>query len=124
MKNQTQEIFDLIQNRNFTVHEQFLVADLTEQPKLFANIPVGKHGLEQVCKNKQTKSHAHTFLSIYKSEDLHVLSGKQKTVLPKKSLVIVPPGVEHSWIPQKQEGVVGSVDHRHRKQVLQPAPVI
>lgn len=105
-----------LQGLNFTVIGPFFVADLSNNEQLFATIAVGKHGMENVGRRKKTRSHDHAFISLYKSAALDVESEGKRFSLPKKALTLVPPGVPHSWVPQRSGGAVGSVDRRHRKQ--------
>jgi len=115
----TQEVIALLDGVAFKVVGPFLVADLSKKKKLWQALPVGEHGMEQVCEKQKTESHMHDFVSLYKSDALDVTSGSERFVLPKKALIIVLPGVAHSWVTKKEKGVVGSVDHRHAAQVVQ-----
>jgi hypothetical protein len=119
MKKTTSEIMNHIQNLDFKAVGPFLVADLSkEHETLFEKLPVGKHGMEHVQLGAKTKSHQHSFASFYKSLGLDIECKSKRFKLPKYSLTLVLPGVDHSWIPKTKNGTVGSVDTRHRKQIL------
>ena len=114
----TMKIFKSLTGITFTVMGPFLVGNCTSKSGQFKLIPVSKHGQELVAAGTSTKSHTHSFLSVYKSDNLNVISGKETYTLPTKAIVLVPEKENHSWIPKNKTGSVGSVDPRHRKQVL------
>ncbi len=120
MKNEnTLQIMERVQGMSFKAIGPFLVADLGDQAgSVFENLPVGEHGMEDVVFGQKTKSHSHQFVSFYKSSDLNVECGGKEYVLPARALTLVLPGLDHSWIPKQDHGVVGSIDWRHEKQVL------
>lgn len=79
--------------------------------------------METVPAGSRTQAHRHAFLSLYHTKKLDVFDEDgTKHALPEHALVMVPPGVEHSWIPNSNAaGKVGSLDHRHEKQNLKAA---
>jgi hypothetical protein len=85
----------------------------------FKRLYVGKHGMESVAKGKRTRGHRHDFPSFYKADGLDVKSDRKIFTLPEKALVLILPGIHHSWMPKsKTGGRVGSIDDRHEKQVI------
>ena len=82
------------------------------------SISVGEHGMEEVMRGTKTESHTHGFLSLYLAVGLVLSSGGKEYKLPPRALVIVPPGTDHSWTPACKSGKVGSIDQRHKKQIL------
>jgi len=105
-----------VQGSIFKTIGPFLVAELGE--KLFEKMIVSKHGMERVLFGQKTEPHTHDFPSFYKSSNLDVVCEGKKYSLPKQALTLVLPGIDHSWIPQEEQGAVGSIDSRHAKQVL------
>ncbi|MCB9798786.1 hypothetical protein H6758_03610 [Candidatus Nomurabacteria bacterium] len=119
MKNKIQEILAGLQKIQFEVVGPFLVADFSQShPETFDRIAVGTHGMEKVGVGEQTEGHTHGFLSVYKSKKLSIVAYGRKYLLPEKALTIVPPGVDHSWVPNDGSGEVGSSDNQHEKQVI------
>lgn len=115
----TAEIMGKVQGLNFVVMGPFLVADMSAQvPSAIAGLPVGEHGMEDVRFGQQTEAHRHKFASFYKSSGLDIECEGERFTLPKCALILVLPGISHSWIPQEDRGEVGSVDWRHVKQTL------
>jgi hypothetical protein len=115
MKQNMNSLLPFFQGLAFVPQGPFLVAKLPATD----GIPVGKHGMEEVKPGQSTKSHAHGFASFYKSDGLNVSCNGKVFRLPKKAVTLVLPGVPHSWIPKgARAGKVGSVDARHRKQVV------
>lgn len=104
--------------QNFIPIGPFLVVDLTSNNELFERLRVGTHNMEQVSRNEKTKNHSHTFPSFYKSEGLNIENNGELYELPERALTLVLPGDDHSWLPKRHSGKVGSVDSRHRKQVV------
>lgn len=97
----------------------FEVLNLSNASTLFDAITVSKYGMEEVKPGQKTEAHTHDFPSYYKSKDLNLVHKGQLITIPAQALVVVPPGVDHSWIPQNNyAGAVGSVDDRHSKQVI------
>lgn len=83
------------------------------------SLATGQHGLEEVPKGQKTQPHTHPFVSFYVALSLTLLCGSEHHVIPENALVIVPEGVDHSWISAKDAGgYVGSIDTRHEEQVL------
>lgn len=121
MQTTSLDIMSRFKGLYFTVIGPFLVADLTKKKDFFSKIAVAQHGMESLKKGEKTVSHTHDFPSFYKSEGLDVECQGERTSLPRLSLVLVLPGIGHSWIPQKSTGSVGSVDHRHKKQIFSEA---
>jgi len=119
----TSKIMQQIQGVNFVVIGPFLVANIGQNQKIFANLEVGEHGMESVMYGYKTESHEHNFLSFYKSDNLDVVCRGEKFELPQFALTLVPPQVDHSWTPKhhKSKGSVGSLDIEHVKQVIQLA---
>ena len=111
----TKQIFNKLSGITFVVMGAFLVADASS----ISQLPSAKNGEEKVSFGKKTKSHSHKFLSIYQAKNLNLVSCETKITIPKESIVIVPEGVPHSWVPKgKRGGTVASLDDRHRKQVV------
>lgn len=101
----------------FSTCGPFFVADISDIDE--SSIRVGKHGMETVKQGQKTGPHSHEFMSLYKSEGLDVMgSDGERIELPEKALVVVPKGVEHSWVPKEGGGAVGSIDPTHEPQVL------
>lgn len=109
-----------MQGISFVTIGPFLVSDMSSDEN-FNTIPVGAHGMEEISLGQKTKAHTHNFPSFYKSKGLDIESEKKVFSLPEQALVLVLPGVVHSWIPKKSGGVVASVDTRHQKQVIELA---
>ncbi len=110
----TNEILGKIQGLHFRVVGPFLVADMDGRQSL----EVGENGMEEVWPGTQTEPHTHAVTSFYQTEGLDMVdeAGCRYT-LHRSALIIVLPGVGHSWIPKDgQSGAVGSVGHRHEKQ--------
>lgn len=115
----TLQIMESVQGMSFQAIGPFLVADLSDHAEsIFKSLPVGEHGMEGVAFGHKTESHRHQFPSFYKSSGLNVICEGERYFLPTRALTLVLPGVDHSWVPQKDLGFVGSVDRRHEKQVL------
>lgn len=113
-----------LQGTTFVVTGPYLVADLDHNPPIGElESQYGKHGMEEVPVGTKTQAHRHAFLSLYHAAGLAVLDEDGvKHTLPEHALVLVPPGVEHSWIPSgTMAGRVGSLDHRHEQQKLRAA---
>lgn len=116
---ETKDVLERVQGLGFKAIGPFLVADLTGQlESVFSGLQVGEHGMEEVSLGKRTESHTHPFPSFYKSSGLDVECGGVRFSLPSQALTLVLPGFDHSWVPQNGHGKVGSVDHRHEKQVV------
>ena len=116
----TKKILEQVKGISFKTISPFLVADLSRKTKsLFEKIPTSKHEMEDVPSRKKTSAHKHQFPSFYKSANLDVMCDGERFPLPTRALVLVLPDVDHSWWASKGEnGSVGSVDLRHRKQIL------
>ncbi len=111
------EIVSLFSGLQFSPVGPFLVAPLPKGKS--DQIPVGKYGMEEVSRGKATKPHCHTFPSFYKSRNLNIVCGDETFTLPSDAVTLVLQHIPHSWVPKGQHsGKVGSVDHRHRKQVV------
>ncbi|HLC49260.1 MAG TPA: hypothetical protein VJI96_02635 [Candidatus Andersenbacteria bacterium] len=121
----TIEVIDflvVLEGMSAVVRGRFLVFDFAGEKSLFAALPVGQYGMEKVPAESITKSHVHDFVSAYKSSGLDVLDHGTRHELPSEALVIVLPGVSHSWIPKSEVGgEVGSCDERHERQQLEAA---
>lgn len=110
-----------LEGMQFTCIGPFLVADLLDQRWSFNDLPVGEFGLEAVASGKCTQQHFHKNVSLYKTRALDVKCRGDHFVLPQESLVVVLPGIAHSWVAKSlQAGLVGSVGHNHPKQIVQP----
>lgn len=83
-----------------------------------SSLATGPHGLEKVPKGKKTSPHSHNFLSLYLAIGLTLVSDGETYMLPERALVVVPPEIDHSWVPTNEIGFVGSVDTRHEPQEL------
>ncbi len=86
----------------------------------FSSIPTGPNGVKRIRSRDYTVSKKHNFVSFYKTKAMRIRDAKDKIYkLPKYALVIVPAGIEHSWIASCHgDGLLGSVDTRHEKEVL------
>ena len=116
-------IMALLNGRNFKFLPigNFLVADLSEEPDLFGQLPVGTYGMESVLFGQRTESHIHDFPSFYLTESLDIECNGETSSLPRRAVTLVLPGLPHSWKPQnKQTGAVGSIDPRHDRQKIVP----
>lgn len=103
---------------SFAVKGPFLVCDLTDKPGTFKRIAVADHGMESVAMHQKTESHAHDFSSLYKSHRLNIRSGDSQYQLPDQCIVLILPGLQHSWIPKTGGGEVGSLDKQHARQIM------
>ncbi len=121
MNTKTAAYLSQMQGVTFEVRGPFLVANLSKKKKLYDSLSVGAHGEEFVDTHEKTKDHSHTFLSLYKSKGLNVMTEDNSIItLPNAALTLVPPGISHSWIAKQKRGSVSSVDTRHKKQDIQP----
>lgn len=60
--------------------------------------------MEGVPEHAKTQAHTHDFVSLYKSSYLDVLYENELFNLPFLALIVVLPGITHSWVPKNNEG--------------------